>query len=210
MEKVTLAANVRKVIGKTARSQTRKSGKVPGIFYAKHVPQPIPVEVLENSINPLVFTSTTHLISLQLDDAQSFDCIIKDIQFDPVTDKVVHFDLLGLSGEDTIELEVPIALQGSAVGVKDGGILQQSLHKANIECLPKDIPQHIIVDVTNLKIGSAIHVGNLNIEGISFLNPKESVVVAVVAPKAEEKAEAEDGEAAEPEVINKGKAEKEA
>lgn len=209
MEKVTLAANVRKTISKASRSQTRQSGKVPGIYYAKNV-EPIAVEVLENSIKPLVFTAETHLISLQLDNKNEYDCVIKDVQFDPVTDRVVHFDLLGLSATETIELEIPVALHGNAAGVKDGGLLQQTLHKLEIECLPKDIPQHIEIDITNLKVGSAIHVKDLKVEGINFLSPKEAVIVAVVSPRAEKAADGLEGAPAEPEVIAKGKTEKEA
>ncbi len=209
MEKVTLAAKVRKTISKAARSQSRQSGNVPGIYYAKNV-DPIAVEVFENSINPLVFTAETHLISLQLDNGQSYDCVIKDVQFDPVTDRIVHFDLLGLSATQTIELEIPVALHGSAVGVKDGGLLQQVLHKLQIECLPQDIPQHIDIDITNLKNGAAIHVGDLKFEGITFLSPKDAVVVTVVTPRADKAGADELGEGpAEPEVIAKGKVEKE-
>jgi large subunit ribosomal protein L25 len=208
MEKVTLAANVRKTINKTSRSATRKAGKVPGIFYSK-ISDSIPVEVLVNAINPLVFTAQTHLISLQLDNSQSYDCILKDVQFDPVTDKVVHFDLIGLSATDKIELEVPIALVGSAIGVKDGGLLQQSLHKADIECLPSDIPQHIEIDISKLKMGDSIHIGDLKIEGITFRSSKDSVVVSVMAPKAEKVEDALAEKADEPEVITKGKVEKE-
>lgn len=208
MEKVTLAAKVRKTISKAARSQTRQAGNVPGVYYAKNV-DPIAVEVFENSINPLVFTAETHLISLQLDNGQSYDCVIKDVQFDPVTDRIVHFDLLGLSATQTIELEIPVALHGSAVGVKDGGMLQQVLHKLHIECLPQDIPQHIEVDITNLKMGASIHVGDLKVEGINFLSPKDSVVVTVMAPRAEKAADALAEGPAEPEVIAKGKVEKE-
>ena len=208
MEKVTLAAKVRKTISKAARSQTRQSGNVPGIYYAKGV-EPVPVEVFKNSINPLVFTAETHLISLQLDNGQSYDCVIKDVQFDPITDKIVHFDLLGLSATQTIELEIPVALHGSAIGVKDGGMLQQVLHKLHIECLPQDIPQHIQVDIANLKMGGSIHVGDLKIEGINFLSPKDAVVVTITAPRAEKSADALADGPAEPEVIAKGKVEKE-
>jgi large subunit ribosomal protein L25 len=209
MEKVTLAAKIRKTISKAARSQTRNSGNVPGIYYAKDV-SPIPVEVFENSINPLVFTAQTHLISLQLDNGQSYDCVIKEVQFDPVTDRIVHFDLLGLSATQKIELEIPVALHGSAIGVKDGGLLQQVLHKLHIECLPQDIPQHIDIDITNLKMGASIHLGDIAIEGITFLGAKDAVVVTVASPRAE-KTETPEGEeaSAEPEVIAKGKVEKE-
>jgi len=94
MEKVVLKASIRKNISKSARSELRKTGKIPGVYYSKH-DSPIPVCVVEKEINPLVYTTETHLIALQLDGNEELDCVIKDIQFDPITDRVVHFDLLG-------------------------------------------------------------------------------------------------------------------
>jgi len=102
---------------------------------------------------------------------------------------------------------------GSAVGVKEGGLLQESMHKLNVECLPKNIPQSLEIDVTELNIGDTIHVADLNFENITILNPEDTIVVSVVLPKVEKEVEpAEEGEefaeeegAAEPEVIGKGK-----
>ncbi len=124
--------------------------------------------------------------------------------------------MLGLTSGETFQLEVPVQFLGSPVGIKEGGVLQQFLHKLEVECLPKDIPQHIDVDVTNLSIGDSIHVSELNIENITILNPEDTVLVSVTHPKveaepvAEEVAEGEEGEEqAEPEVIGKGKADEE-
>lgn len=206
MEAVVLNAEVRKDTSKSARNTARKDGYVPGIFYAKQN-EPIPIQVTQNSINPLVFTSETSLISLHLDGQEDHECIIKDVQFDPVTDKVIHFDLLGLTKGEKVQLEVPLSLHGDAKGIKDGGVLQHLLHKIDIECLPKDIPQHLEVDIANLGIGDSILVKDLNFENIAILNAEDSMVVLVSHPKKEKEAVGEDmaGEPAEPEVISKGK-----
>jgi large subunit ribosomal protein L25 len=210
MEKVVLTANTRTVINKTSRSTIRKNGRVPGIFYSRHN-KPIAIDVLEKSIKPLVFTASTNLISLKVDDKEEYECVIKDVQFDPVTEKIVHIDLLGLTKDETFQLEVPILFIGSPVGIKEGGILQQVLHKLQIECLPKDIPQHLDINIENLKLGESIHISDLNYENIKLLNPADAVVAAVTHPKVEKVAtEGEGAETtAEPEVINKGKADKE-
>ena len=210
MEKVLLEASRRNTQTKSSRKVLRKSGKVPGIFYSKQI-EPISIEVSEKSIKPLVFTTETHLISLKVDDNQEFECIIKDVQFDPVTDNIVHFDLVGLVSGETIQLEVPILYIGNPVGVRDGGILQQSLHKLEIECLPKDIPQNFEINISDLKLGDSIHVGDLNFENVKILNLKDIVVVAVAHPKVEKEVveEAVQAEPTEPEVIGKGKAEEE-
>ncbi len=212
MENVVLKANVRKDFSKSVRNTARKNGNVPGVFYSKSV-QPLAIEVQEQSLKPLVYTSQTHLISLQVEGQEDNECIIKDVQFDPLTDKIVHFDLYGLTKGEMIELEVPVQFIGSAIGVKEGGIVQQLLHKLDIECLPKDIPQHLEVNITELKLGDAIHVKDLNFENITILNSEDTVIVAVTHPKVEKEPVAgeEEGEeeTAEPEVIGKGKSEEE-
>lgn len=212
MEKVVLQARHRKSITKSETNTIRKSGNVPGVYYSKH-DAPISISVTENSINPLVFTKETHLISLIVEGQGEHDCIMKDVQFDPVTDKVIHFDLLGLTSGETFQLEVPLLFKGSPVGIKEGGVLQQFLHKLNVECLPKDIPQHLEIDIQNLSLGDSIHVEDLKFENIEILNPKETVLVTVTHPKVEAEpvaVEGVEGEdvTAEPEVIGKGKADK--
>ena len=211
MEKVTLEAFERKNISKHGRKSLRNSGRVPGVFYSSRV-EPIAIDVQQKLINPLVFTSKTNLITLKLKNHDEYECIIKDVQFDPVTDQILHFDLLGVTRGEKIQLEVPVQLIGSAVGVKEGGVLQQNIYKFDVECLPGNIPQFLNIDVAELKLGDSIHVGDLSFENITILNPEETVVVAVAHPKVEvevteEEGEeiAEEGEAAEPEVIGKGK-----
>ena len=212
MEKVIIEANERKTINKRSRNSLRNEGRVPGVLYGSRM-EPIPIDVTRLKINPLVFTAKTNLISLKLDGHEEYECVIKDVQFDPVSDEVLHFDLIGLTRGEKIQLEVPIKLLGNAVGVKEGGLLQESMHKLSIECLPKDIPQLLELEVTELNIGDSIHVSDLNFENITILNPENTIVVSVVLPKVEiEVEEVEEGEelteeegAAEPEVIGKGK-----
>lgn len=210
MEKTRLKASQRTDFSKSSTKKIRKEGLIPGVFYSKSI-KPIPIDVSDKAINPLVFTSKTHLISLELDGHEAYECIIKDVQFDPVTDKLIHFDLLGLTKGEKIKLEIPIQLAGSPIGVREGGIIQQVMHKVEIECLPKNIPEHIVVDVSNLKLGDSIHISDLKIEDIEFTDPADSLIVQVTHPKIkEEAAPAAEGaveEPAEPEVISKGKQE---
>ena len=211
MEKSILEAEVRKTGSKQARKIVRKEGKVPGVFYSKR-DAPIHLSVSEKALSSLVYTAETHLISLKVNEKE-LDCVIKDIQFDPITDKVVHFDLIGLTTGEKFQLEVPVQLNGTPLGIKEGGIIQHLIHKLEIECLPKDIPQHININISELNIGDAIHVKDLSFENITFLNPKDSVIVSVTHPKVEkepvEVEEIAEEEQTEPEVIGKGKTEEE-
>ena len=214
METVTLEANERKDTSKAARNRLRREGRVPGVFYSRRL-DTISVDVLEKKIHPMVFSSKTHLISLKIEGQEELECIIKDIQFDPVTEEIVHFDLLGLTRGEMIQLEIPVQLLGNSVGVKEGGVLQHLLHKLDVECLPKHIPEQIEVDISELAIGDSVYVSDISIENLSLLNPTDAIVVTVSHQKViEEEVEvvdelAEEEETAEPEVIGKGKPEEE-
>ncbi len=210
MEKTKLKASERKDFTKSTIKRFRKEGMIPGVFYSKNN-TPIHINVVDRTINPLVFTAKTHLISLELEGHEEYECIIKDVQFDPVTDRVIHFDLLGLTKGEKIILEIPVQLIGTPVGVKEGGVIQHVMHKIEVECLPRNIPEHITVDVTGLKLGDSIHIGDLNYEDIEFIDSKESLIVQVTHPKIKEEAapvvEGVGEELKEPEVISKGKQE---
>jgi large subunit ribosomal protein L25 len=210
MEKTKLKASERKDFTKSTVKRFRKEGLIPGVFYSKSN-TPIHINVVDKAINPLVFTAKTHLISLELEGHEEYECIIKDVQFDPVTDRVIHFDLLGLMKGEKIILEIPVQLIGTPVGVKEGGVIQHVMHKIEVECLPRNIPEHIVVDVSGLKLGDSIHIGDLNYEDIEFTDSKESLIVQVTHAKVKEEAapaaEGEVEELKEPEVISKGKQE---
>lgn len=207
MSEIILAAEIRKEVGK--RSKTlRTVGKVPGIYYG-HGQKNIPVTLTELALRPLFKTAATHVINLKLDDGTTHSCILRDVQFDPVTDRPIHFDLFGLKADEKLTIEVPVVLKGSPVGVKDGGTLQHVIHKLRVSCLPQHIPDHVELDVTELKINSSFHVRDLSIPNVTILENENSTVAAVVPPTILK--EPEPGVAAvaeappEPEVIARGK-----
>ena len=125
---------------------------------------------------------------------------------------IFHFDLLGISENEKIKVEVPIKLVGAPVGVRDGGVVQHTLHSLEVECLPMYIPSHIDVEIAALAIGDAIHIGDLKIENVEIFGTPTATIVAVVPPAVEKvEGAAAEGEtaAAEPEVIAKGKKDEE-
>lgn len=208
MSEILVNGTKRTLSTKGVVNQLRREGNVPGIYYTKGV-EPIPVFVSEKALKPIVFTSETHIINLKIDDGEELKSILKNVQFDPVTDRVVHFDLLGISADQEIEIEVPVMFEGQAKGVKEGGIVQQTLHKVTVSCLPGNIPQHISIDVTNLALGDSIHVRDLKIENVRFLQNPEVIIVSVVVPRAAVEAvataDATGEDKTEPEIITKGK-----
>ncbi|MFA7228055.1 MAG: 50S ribosomal protein L25 [Melioribacteraceae bacterium] len=208
MSEILVNGTKRALSTKGANNQLRRDGNVPGIFYMKGV-EPIPVFVSEKALKPIVFTSETHIVNLKIDNGDEFKSILKNVQFDPVTDRVVHFDLLGINADQEIEIEVPVVFEGQAKGLKEGGIVQQSIHKVTVSCLPADIPQHISIDITNLGLNDSIHVRDLKIDKVRFVQNPEVIIVSVVVPRAAVEptpgAEVPGEEKSEPEVISKGK-----
>jgi large subunit ribosomal protein L25 len=209
MSEIAVTAEIRKEVGKQAK-QLLRVGKVPGIYYG-HGQNNIPVSIEELTLQPLYRSSAANVINLTLDDGTKHACILREVQFDPVTDRPVHFDLFGLNENEELTIEVPVSVHGTAQGVRDGGILQHVLHRLRISCLPKNIPDRIELNVESLEINKSIHVRDLSIPNVKVLENESSTVVAVVPPTVLKEAEAVPGAVAaeaapaEPEVIAKGK-----
>lgn len=212
MSDINITVQKREISTKGAVNQLRKEGSVPGILYSKGT-EPINISISELLLKPIVYTSEVHLVNLKIDENEGVRSILKDVQFDPLTDKIIHVDFQAITVGKSIQLQVPIALLGSAIGVKEGGRLLQSLHKFDIECLPKDIPEHLEVDISNLEVGDSITVKDLSFENITILNSEDTAVVSVTTIKEVEEEEEEEileeDENAEPELITKAKPEEE-
>ncbi|MEX0601858.1 MAG: 50S ribosomal protein L25 [Bacteroidota bacterium] len=207
MSEITINAEIRKEVGKSSR-RLRSMGKIPGIYYG-HGQKNIPVSLPELTLKPLYKTSATHVINLKLDDGSEHTCILRAIQFDPLTDKPVHFDLFGLNAEEELTIEVPVVLRGIPKGIKDGGTLQHVIHKLRVSCLPKYIPDHVELDIEHLEINRSIHVRDITIPDVQIIENENSTIVAVVPPtilkEPTPEVAAVEAAPAEPEVIGKGK-----
>jgi large subunit ribosomal protein L25 len=206
MAEIKLSVAKREKTPGSGLRKLRSEGKVPGIYYGTGETNiPITADYLE--LRKLIYTSESHIINLNIEGSdEELSCIMKDVQFHPVKDNPIHFDLIALHKGQRIKIEVTLHLIGTAPGVKEGGVLQHSFHKLDVECLPKDIPSHIDIDISKLNIGDSIKVSELNLENVTILNDENTVLASVVAPKAEvEEEPTEEDENAEPEVIGKGK-----
>lgn len=208
MSELTINAEIRKELGKKVTS-LRREGKVPGVYYG-HGQGNIPVTMSELTLRPLYKTSATHIINLKLDDGSVHSCILRDIQFDPLTDRPLHFDLYGIKPDEELTIEVPVILKGTPKGVKEGGTVQHVLHRLRVSCLPRYIPDNIELDIEPLEINRSIHVSEVTIPNVRILENESSTIVAVVPPTVQKEpapaeAPAEAAAPAEPEVIGKGK-----
>ncbi len=207
MSEIVLNAVIRQHTGKRSKL-VRLAGNVPGVFYA-HGEKNVSIEVARLHLDPLIHTSETHIIDLRVKDGEQKKCILRDVQFDPVTDLAVHFDLQGLLENEKLTIDIPISLTGGIPkGVRDGGTLQHIMHKIKVSCLPKDIPEKVEINVAELAINHSVHVRDLQIPNVTVLESPESPVVAVIPPtvlkEVEPGAATEEG-LKEPEVVGKGK-----
>lgn len=199
-----LNVEVRNETGKQIAKRIRRDGRVPGIYYI-HGENPISFSVDAKELRTAL-THKSSILDVNLGQAEPAKCIIREVQWHPVSGVPLHVDLMGVRLTEEVTVEVPILLVGSAAGAKDGGTLQQILRTLEIKCLPLDIPETINVDVSNLNIHDAIYVRDLKYEKIEILNDLEQIVVSVLAPRLEEAAApAPAAETAEPEVIERGK-----
>ena len=197
MEQKILSVVERTEFKKGPAKKLRSEGLIPAVVYGHTDPLHIAVDAREFAKKFKVVTENT-IITLKMGDKE-IEVLVKDIDEDIVTETVKHIDFYEFEKGKTLKTHVPVHLVGNAIGAKEGGILEHKLHELEIECLPKDLPEAIELDVSALAMGDSIHVGDLNIaEGVSVHQDKSQTVVVVSAPKAE-KAESseEEGEEAE-------------
>jgi large subunit ribosomal protein L25 len=212
MATINLSAEKRVKMGGATAKQLRRLGRVPGVVYG-HGEASTAFHVKELDLRPLIYTQETHTIKLSIE-GKSTNCILREVQFHPVNDRVSHIDLVALHAGEKLKVDVPVSLVGTAAGVKDGGVIDFVLHKLSVECLPDAIPSHIDVDVSDLRIGHSIHISDLPAgTGYSVVADGSAVIVTCAAPKTAEATEGETATAeaiAEPEQIKaKGKKEEE-
>lgn len=212
MEEVVIKANKREVIGKKVNS-LRREGKLPAIVYGHNI-EAIPITLdMREAYRSLERLSPSALVIVEIDGEQHYT-LIRDRQRNPVKGSIIHIDFQAVSLTEKVRADVSITLVGEAPAVENFlGILVPSLEQLSIECLPKDLPNRIEVDVSALEqIGDSILVSDLTIpEGIEVLSDPDDVVAVVIAQaeEEEEEEEIEEEEELEPEVVDRGKREEE-
>lgn len=208
MEDVVLNVEKRTLMGKKAKRIFAEK-KIPGVFYLGT--ENIAVQAYEAPVRSLASSHTTHIIKVKFQDGTERRAILNDLQIDPVLGSIIHFDLHGIKEGRKITLQIPVQLIGTPKGVKDGGIVQHSIHRIRIQCDPDSVPEHIEINVSELGITDSVHIKDIKLEGIKILDNPESAIVTIVPPPTlkEETPEAVAAAAAEqpaePEVIGKSK-----
>jgi len=190
MEMQELTIRRREGTGKQAAKQLRREGSVPGIIYGGSVPEPVSVD--PRAVLRIIHghEGTTQLLTLKSDGTNGATrmAVIRELQFDPVTEHLLHVDLQEVSADRAITVRVAVHPVGEAVGVRDQkGILNLVLHELDVSCLPSQIPDRIDADVSELHIGEVLTVAALRVpEGVRLLNDRAQAVVTIRPPMAEE------------------------
>ena len=188
MKSIEIKGSLRTDIGKKATRELRKNNGVPCVLYGvKKDENGLPVAthfyVPTEGLRKLVYTPNIYLVNLDID-GTVVTAIMKDLQFHPVKDNILHVDFLQVEENKPIVMEVPVQLEGLAEGVRAGGKLQLQMRKLKVRAIYTNIPEKLVVDVTSLGLGKTIKVGELNYEGLELVNAKEVVVCAVQLTRA--------------------------
>ncbi|MHA3770200.1 50S ribosomal protein L25 [Verrucomicrobiota bacterium sgz303538] len=211
-KQLKLAAQVRTSAGRSAVKKIKQQGLVPAVIYgAKQQPENLQVNAREIQ-NLLSHATGEHLlVELEIAGGQGGNrlALIQEVQHHPLRGDVLHVDFHAVSADEKIHAEVPVEAVGEPNGVKNyGGILEIALHSLEVECLPKDLPEIIRVDVSNLNVNEAIHVRELQLPaGVSIRGDQDLTVVRVAPPTVSEAEAPAGGAAAQPEVIKEKKEE---
>ena len=213
MKSITINGSKRESVGKVATKALRNAGRVPCVLYGGG--EPLHFSAPELDFSKLVYTPNAHTVEVVLEDGSKINAILQDIQFHPLTDRILHVDFYQLFEDKEISLNIPVKVEGAAPGVlNSGGVLRLSKRKLRVKALPANLPDFIIADISGLELGNKLYTSQLQTDTYTILHPDNTVVCQVRTSRAsmtieeEETLEGEGGtEGAE---VAEGGAEKEA
>lgn len=182
MEVVTVQGEVRDNLGKRSTKDVRIGGLVPGVIYG--VGEAIHFTTVAKNVKDLIYSANFKLAEVEVG-GKTYRCILKDMQFHPVTEQLLHLDFLQLEEGQSVRIEVPIRFVGVSPGVKSGGKLQQNLRRVKIKTTPEHLVDEMIADISKLKMGQSVRVKDLKeVKGVEVINSSGIPVATVVVPRA--------------------------
>ena len=188
MKTFELAGEVRTLTGKKAAADLRKQNMIPCNLYGLGENKMFTVKA--DDVRKLIYTPDTMAVELTIEGKKHM-AVVKELQFHPVSDAILHIDFLEVNDKKAVTVEIPVQLTGHAEGVKAGGKLSLDMRKLKVNGIYTQIPDRIVVDVTTLGLGKKIAVGDIQMEGLRFMNPKDACVAQVKATRASADATAE-------------------
>ncbi|PZR23542.1 MAG: 50S ribosomal protein L25 [Flavobacterium psychrophilum] len=193
MKSITIKGSERESVGKAATRAARNAGMVPCVLYGGN--QPVHFTAEEMAFKGLVYTPNVHTVVIDLG-GKSYNAILQDIQFHPVSDKILHIDFYELDAAKEITMEVPVKVVGNSKGVMAGGVLRLNQRKLKVRALPANLPDFIEADITELEMGNKLYITKLPTNNYKLLQPENTVVAQVRISRAAMKAAQEAAKAA--------------
>ena len=200
MKEISVSGEKRATTGKKAAKELRKEGLVPCNLYGEKkgengLPEAVAFAIPAAQLRKVIYSPNVYVVNLTIS-GEAHKAVIKELQFHPTTDAVLHVDFFEVNETKPITIGIPVKLTGHAQGVRDGGRLSQAVRQLNVTAPYKQIPEILEIDVTNLKLGKAIKVAELNFEGLEIATPAQVVVCSVKATRASRSAAAASEEGA--------------
>jgi len=194
MKEISVSGEKRATTGKKATKELRKEGLVPCNLYGEKkgengLPEAIAFTISAAQLRKVIYSPNVYVVNLTIS-GEAHKAVIKELQFHPTTDSVLHVDFFEVNDTKPITIGIPVKLTGHAQGVRDGGRLSQAVRQLNVTAPYKQIPEVLEIDVTDLKLGKAIKVAELNFEGLQIATPAQVVVCSVKATRASRSAAA--------------------
>jgi len=196
MKSITIKGSKRESVGKVATKALRNAGMVPCVLYGGE--KAVHFAANELAFRNLVFTPNVYTASIELESGEKFAAILQDIQFHPVTDRILHVDFYQIFEDKEVTMDIPVRLVGNSPGVLNGGNLRFTNRKLKVKAIPANLPDFINADISKLKIGHKLFVTELMDDAFSIMHPENTVVVQVRMARAvievdEDEDEDEDG-----------------
>lgn len=188
MKSITISGSLRENVGKRDAKQLRYDGLVPAVLYGGATQTHFAVSVTD--LKAVVYTPVVHFIDLDIAGKKA-QAIIKDMQFHPLTEEIIHVDFMELDAKKPVVIQIPVRLTGTSPGVKTGGKLVQKLRKLSVKALPKDHVDNIDVSIATLEVGKSVRVRDLSFDKLVITNAAEDTIVSVTTSRALRQAEQE-------------------
>lgn len=196
MKSITINGSKRESVGKVATKALRNAGRVPCVLYGGG--EPLHFSAPELDFSKLVYTPNAHTVEIILEDGSKINAILQDIQFHPLTDKILHIDFYQLFEDKEISMNIPVKIEGAAPGVlNSGGVLRLNKRKLRVKALPANLPDFIIADISELQLGNKLYTAALQTDTYNILHPDNTVVCQVRTSRASIKEVAEEVEGTE-------------
>ncbi|KAF2520193.1 50S ribosomal protein L25/general stress protein Ctc [Flavobacterium salilacus subsp. salilacus] len=185
MKSITINGSERESVGKAATRTARNAGMVPCVLYGGE--QPVHFTAEEKAFKNLVYTPNVHTVVIDLA-GKTYNAILQDIQFHPVSDKILHMDFYQLHEDKEITMEVPVKIKGTSPGVLGGGVLRLNQRKLKVRALPANLPDYVEADISGLEMGNKLYVTKIETDNFKLLHPDNTVVAQVRISRAAMKA----------------------